>query len=280
MLSARPAPIKAGRVPPAVQSPPDISHTMTSSWDALIEDQEKIAFESERHKYTRDNIESDISVTGALSKLFPFDATEVARRCVKSAKYAKCRVQAGGVVNTEKTADNIRKVWAEKAKEGTILHELIEEYIRGDTTDPHPDLVRSMERFFKYIEKHGFTFKGAEVKFFLPKCVIDGETLNLAGSIDALYANERGEALIVDWKKSTPMFDFFGKRGSSVMSNYPNTNFWKYTAQLNMYALALERGYNIKTVGKMLVFFEDVSSVNVRMHHVPDMPEICEFWTE
>jgi ATP-dependent exoDNAse (exonuclease V) beta subunit len=83
------------------------------------------------------------------------------------------------------------------------------------------------------------------------------EELKLAGSIDMLFFDESTNKFhIYDWKrcrniqKSNP-FDKWGNK--ECINHFPDTNFWHYSLQLNIYKAILERKYNMTIDGLFLV---------------------------
>ena len=82
------------------------------------------------------------------------------------------------------------------------------------------------------------------------------EELRLAGSIDMIYRNPDGSLLIYDWKRSKaiekiPRFNKYAK--TECINHLPDTNYWHYCLQLNVYRAILEEKYGEKVVGMYLV---------------------------
>jgi len=111
-----------------------------------------------------------------------------------------------------------------------------------------------------------------ELKAFRTEWVVYSETLRISGSIDMVFTaprmdGEEGEALeIYDWKR-TKEFDRFGGEGrfrkfakTACISHIPDSNFWHYTIQLNLYKFILEKEYG-KTIQRLVL---------VRMHPESD----------
>lgn len=78
------------------------------------------------------------------------------------------------------------------------------------------------------------------------------EEMHLSGSIDMVYENEDGTLSIYDWKRAKEI----AKRDENQWHRYattaaidhiPDTNFWHYALQLNIYRTILQRKYG-KTV--------------------------------
>ena len=84
------------------------------------------------------------------------------------------------------------------------------------------------------------------------------EDIHIAGSIDMVYEDplEEGSLMIYDWKRTKEIkkTSSFGKYSTTeCISHLPDTNFWHYALQLNMYKTILERKYDKKVTKLMLV---------------------------
>ena len=92
------------------------------------------------------------------------------------------------------------------------------------------------------------------------------EELHLSGSIDMVYENADGTLSIYDWKRAKEIAkrdDNQWQRFSTTaaIDHIPDTNFWHYALQLNIYRTILERKYGKKVTRLALV----------RLH--PDAPD-------
>ena len=82
------------------------------------------------------------------------------------------------------------------------------------------------------------------------------EDLMLSGSIDMTFENEDGTLQIYDWKRCEDIVheNNFGKFATtSCISHLPDTNFWHYALQLNVYKAILEQKYDKKITDLYLV---------------------------
>jgi hypothetical protein len=71
-----------------------------------------------------------------------------------------------------------------------------------------------------------------------------------------IFENPDGTLLIYDWKRCKEISheNGFGKTASTpCIRHLPDTNFWHYSLQLNMYKTILENKYDKKVVGLFLV---------------------------
>jgi hypothetical protein len=150
-----------------------------------------------------------------------------------------------------KTKDEILKLCDsnrdEAAKAGTQLHYDIECYYNNC-----PNENSSLE--YNYFKQ--FTDEYKHLKPYRTEWMIWHEDIKIAGSIDMTFENEDGTLVIYDWKRSKeitkiPKFSKFAK--TECISHLPDTNFWHYSLQLNVYKRILEDKYNKKVDGLFLV---------------------------
>ena len=101
-----------------------------------------------------------------------------------------------------------------------------------------------------------FREKFSELKPYRTEWMVYHEELRLAGSIDMIYINPDGSLLIYDWKRSkgiekAPRFNKFAK--TECINHLPDTNYWHYCLQLNVYKAILEEKYQQKVSEMYLV---------------------------
>ena len=84
------------------------------------------------------------------------------------------------------------------------------------------------------------------------------EDVKIAGSIDMDYEDPTGDGslMIYDWKrckeiKKTGGFEKYST--TECINHLPDTNFWHYSLQLNIYKAIIERNYGKKVSQLMLV---------------------------
>ena len=78
----------------------------------------------------------------------------------------------------------------------------------------------------------------------------------IAGSIDMTFVNEDGSIDIYDWKRSKEIVKVSGYNkwmNLDCLSHLPDTNFWHYSLQLNIYKAIIEQKYNKTVIGLYLV---------------------------
>jgi len=223
-----------------------------------------ISFEEKNHKYTI-NIDSVystpfISTTTLIHSLFPhFDADLVIKRMMNGRNWNDKNKYWG------KTPDQIKELWTkngnEVSKDGSNMHYFIECFMNQELADDvkltHKNLYEEYERK-KY---KNMLNVGVEWGYFLQyvkyfpdfvpyrtEWMVFDEEAKICGSIDMVYINEDGSLNIYDWKraKSIDKSSSFGEFCNlECLNDIPNSNFWHYSLQLNIYKHILEKCYGV-----------------------------------
>lgn len=214
----------------------------------------RISFKEETHTYTVDGVrEGWTSCTGFLHTFFEhFDADAVIANMMASRKWREGHKYYG------MTAEEIKKLWDDSGKEasaaGTRMHLDIEHYnnadpignLAGDGYTPNPST--EWDYFLEY-ERRWRMKKG-----FVPyrtEWLVFKEEIKLSGSIDMVYLKPDGTLAIYDWKRSKEIkFDNPYRNGLAPLDHLPDSNYWHYSLQLNIYRRILEEHYE-KTVSEL-----------------------------
>jgi hypothetical protein len=232
-----------------------------------------ILFDEPTHKYTitEDPESKYTSVTTWIHTHFPkFDANKIINTMLASRNYKE------GHKYWNMTREDILAMWDknrdEKAQQGTNLHyfiecfmnndrirkgythkELYEDYILNSTyLKPKEsfELCKEWDYFIKYIQD----IPG--LKPYRTEWRVYDEDLKISGSIDMIYENEDGSLTIYDWKRCaniTKTNNWNKYATTYCISHLPDTNFWHYAIQLNMYKYILETKYGKRVDGLYLV---------------------------
>lgn len=219
---------------------------------------DRIQFEEESHTYTIDGVrEGWTSCTGFLHHFFgEFDADAIISKMMKSSKWYESKYFG-------MTAEQIKKQWSDKGAEastaGTRMHLDIERFynampvpdgctysfedgIAGLAVDewvPNPGAEWNYFCDFQrdYVQKHGF------IPFRTEWLVFD-EDHKVAGSIDMIYKKPDGTLAIYDWKRTGELkTENKFQSGLGPVAHLPDTNYWHYTLQLNVYRYILQKHY-------------------------------------
>lgn len=205
----------------------------------------RITFDEPTHTYTIDGASNYTSVTTFIKPLFDeFDADAVIAKMMRGSKWASSKYFG-------LTAAEIKAQWArngsEAAAQGTKLHADIESFYNEE---PVANDSVEFQHFLKFNEG---------LKTLTPyrtEWTVFDEELLIAGSIDMVYQREDGDLVIYDWKRvkgieKSSRFAGVGKK--DAVAHLPDTNFWHYALQLNLYKFLLEKNYGVRVVGLCLV---------------------------
>lgn len=204
----------------------------------------RIEFYEKEHYYTIDGERGKYkSVTTKIHDLFePFNADLTIKRMMKSKNWPNSKYFG-------MTAEMIKEQWSASGKEastkGTALHRAIELYY-NEAEQEEPDILNTKEygHFLKYLESHGHK------KAYRTEWSVFDEEIHIAGQIDMCYMNEDGTVDIYDWKRSKEIKKqgYRNKSAKPPIDDIPDSNFWHYSLQLNIYRYILETkyGYNVK----------------------------------
>jgi len=208
-----------------------------------------ILFNNSRHAYSTKRCPYLRSVTKVVYSQFPaFDKIKVSKKIENKKQY------------TGMNASEIRKMWEVNGKEardaGTLLHAQIENYYNGEEVEADESDV-ALDQFLEWDAAHeDWVPYRTEWKIF------DAD-LKIAGTIDAVFKDENGQFVMVDWKrcKEIKKNNRFDSASGTGLEHIPDCNFAKYSMQLNLYKLMLENNYGL-SVSRMIIanFHPDQSS--------------------
>ena len=254
---------------------------------------EHISFVEKTHKYyVNGSCEGNISCTGFIHEFFGhFDGKAILTKMRKGPKWALSKYFG-------RTDEEIMKEWSDSGKAaseaGTAMHLAIEQFLHGAPEQINPAIVDTPEwrHFLKFWEECGpdlepyrsewevFTDLLGESKSSKSKSKAERK-IKLCGSIDMVFRRKSdGKFVIYDWKRSKEIKSEnpFGS-GLAPLEHLPDTNYWHYTMQLNVYKWILENYYDIE-VGDLyiVILHPDNPSyrrmrLNIMENEVEDMIE-------
>jgi len=209
-----------------------------------------ISFDEASHIYTvKGSSKGYISVTKLLGSLHSkFDADKVIKGMKASPKWPDSPYFG-------KTDAEIKEQWskggAEASSAGTGLHLAIEEYLDGQPIT-HKEVLESKEwsYFLKFWEAHKDSLEPYRMEWS-----VYVEELKLAGQIDAVFRRKSdGAFFIYDWKRCKDIkYENPYQSCLDPVAHLPDTNYWHYTLQLNVYRYILETYYNLPIRDMFLV---------------------------
>jgi hypothetical protein len=191
--------------------------------------------------YIKGSSEGVISCTGFIHTFFPhFNAKATIEKMMKSPKWPQSPYYG-------MTKEAIEEKWSSSGKEasslGTAMHLSIEQFLNGayDIIDPAVKESKEWEYFMNFWNECG-----DDLEPFRMEWEVWCELHMLCGSIDGVFRRKSdGKIVIYDWKRSKEIKtsnDF--ETGYPPLEHLPNTNYWMYTLQLNIYKWFLETYYD------------------------------------
>ena len=208
---------------------------------------EFITFDEGPHIYTVHGKTGYTSVTTWNHHHFAkFDADAIINSMVRGKKMKDPTYKYYGMTKNQIKADwDANRDCAASA--GTNMHYDIECFYNGMTIANDSIEYRYFQNFVKDFP---------DLKPFRTEWTVFYEEYKISGSIDMVFENADGDLLIYDWKRCKEIaYDSnFGKSAiTPCIKHFPDTNFWHYALQLNMYKTILEHNYGKKVVGLFLV---------------------------
>jgi hypothetical protein len=226
-----------------------------------------ISFEEVSHTYNVIGGGEMRPVSSVIAMFFePFNAEVVSIR--------KC---SGDLV----AAAKLREEWDARgsiaSQAGTFLHKQIENYL-NDKTEPQTykcdveyngkflqlnkrvDISKEWS-FFKAFDK-ATTYQPFRTEW----CIYDKEA-RMAGTVDLICARPDGTYELYDWKRSNkvdPNETNQWSKGINGLEHLPDTSFYHYCLQQNLYRYMLEKNYGIKISRlNLVVLHPDFSNYNI-----------------
>jgi ATP-dependent exoDNAse (exonuclease V) beta subunit len=207
----------------------------------------RIEFDEGPHVYTIDG-DSSVTYTSVTTwnhtHFEHFDADKIIDQMMAGPRWPQSKYYG-------QTKEQIKKGWAENGREassaGTKMHLDIEYHYNGA---PRENDSVEYAYFRRFAADHAHL-----VPYRTEWCVFD-EELRLSGSIDMVFQNPDGTLAIYDWKRSkeivktSPWMKF---ALTPEIEHLPDTNFWHYSLQLNIYKYILERRYGVVVTELFLV---------------------------
>ena len=170
------------------------------------------------------------------------------------------------------TGEEIKAKWAQDGKvaslAGTKMHEDIEFFYNGLAHTRPENNSLEYSYFMNFVKDH------AGLTPYRTEWMVWDDELMLAGSIDFI-AQVNGEYIIYDWKRSKKIEKTSGWDKWCLdedISHLPDTNFWHYSLQLNIYKYILEKNYGIQISHMYLVCLHpDNVRGNYELHKVSEL---------
>ena len=257
-----------------------------------------IQFFEEYHKYvilTEPNIKYTSVTTWIHEHFQQFDANSIIENMMKS-KGWKIGHKYWGL-----TPQQIKSQWDSNkdavSSAGTDLHYEIECFnnnkilSRGYTNKELYDMYLIDNKFtheLKPIEWQyfiNFVKDNLYLKPYRTEWIVYHDDVKISGSIDMIYENPDGTLSIYDWKRSkniTRINNFNKFAITQQICHLPDSNYWHYALQLNIYKAIIEEKYN-KIVKEMFLvrLHPNNEEKNYELIKLPDLSrEIQDLFDE
>lgn len=256
--------------------------------DASAEEEIGSGEKNEPHRYYIDGSCANVTSCTTFLKAFfePFDAVKQSESTFRTKTFADCKHRPSYKLFGCQSPADIRAVWKRNARLGTLMHANLEAYFNGE---PFTVLKENEKCFQQFKALFNDTDWVQWEPFRTEWSVFDPETL-LAGQIDlaGLINRERGELVLLDWKRSENITDCnfarFGAAqnvggcgGFGPCQNLENANFIHYSLQLNVYAYMLHKCYGFRTVKMFILQFHPKNKDNLAgVYQAPNLAHIVE----
>lgn len=263
-----------------------------------------IHFDEGPHKYTIQGIngitaETEFtSVTTLIHQQFEhFDAKKVIAAMMRNEK--KWNDPIANAKYYGKTAEEIEEMWSKAGREasekGTAMHYKIECFYNTppladatedtpaadtpDTEDTDPEL-----KYFMNFHNELVAGEQATLRPYRTEWTVFHEEARIAGSIDMVYeVIDTPHLAIYDWKRcreitKTNRANKFATH--PAIEHLPDTNYWHYALQLNLYKYILQTKYD-KKITDLYIIVLHPEAQNYQRIKLPDLQsEVADLITE
>ena len=204
-----------------------------------------VQFDASKHVYTVNGCSDYTSVTTWVGSLFPsFDPELVITKMMASKKWPRSPYFG-------KSRQNIKDQWKNTGRKaalaGTAMHDTIEQFYNNLEIE-----IDCLElEYFMDFEKA----IGSQMTPYRTEWRVWDSDLRIAGTVDMVFENPDQTLSLYDWKrcKLIKKDNPWESASVSCIAHLPNSNYWHYALQLNMYKFILENNYNKKVKEMVLV---------------------------
>ena len=225
-----------------------------------------ITFKEEGHKYTVCGETDYKSVTTWIHSFTEnFDADKIITKMMLSKNWISSKYYG-------KTPEEIKAIWDENrnnaSTSGTKLHYDIECKYNGIEVNNNS---LEFEYFINFYNDYSHLIP------YRTEMLVYYEELKLSGSIDMVFKCDDGMFEIYDWKRSKEIIKVskFNKwMQHPSIDHLPDTNYWHYSLQLNIYKAILIEKYEMKVGNLYLVVLHPDNDKYLRIQVVDLQNEV------
>jgi ATP-dependent exoDNAse (exonuclease V) beta subunit len=224
-----------------------------------------IVFDEEPHVYYIKEKAYSLSVTSFIHEFFEkFDSKGIIEKFYDRWQDNESSKYYG--MSPEEILDSWEENRVKQAQLGTDLHNAIELFYNDKK---YTNNSKEFSYFLDFNDEH------SHLKAHRTEWNIYCEELEIAGSVDMVY-EDNGVFHIYDWKRSKEIKEQNRyQEGKYPLSHLPDTNFWHYALQLNVYKAILEKYYGKKIDDLCLVVLHPNNSSYIKIK-VPELKEEVE----
>lgn len=206
--------------------------------------------------FVSDNI---MSVTTFCKTFFPkFNPDEVIKKMMNSKKWHKSKYFGWSTQQIKQHWEEIREI---AARNGTAHHLFCEKFYNGLVEDiSKVEYNPAIRQFMDFVDDHKQL-----IPYRTEWVLRSNKEHKICGTPDIIFVNKLTNDKVLyldiyDWKNSKKISKFGFENGIYPLNNVPNSNYFHYSIQLNIYKYILEKFYSpILYKGKYL----DVKVINM-----------------
>lgn len=251
----------------------DMCEKMTTFRDAGCYEQDAdIDFEPDEHIYIYKGIKRMLPVSSLIA--YFFEEFQALPQAENQFKYKGIPV--------EESLDKWERAGRTASEVGTFVHLQTENYFQRGYFETECRLQFGSEVELVNVEQEKLHFlrfiRDYQIEPYRQEWPVYDKDLNIAGTIDLICQEDDGEFTIYDWKRSSkvvnaqgqPIVEGFRGKMSYNGISLPDTSFYHYCIQQNLYRYMLEKHYGIKVKAMNLV----VLSPDYPTYYVAQVPKM------
>ena len=214
-----------------------------------------IDFEPDEHIYIYKGIKRMLPVSSLIA--YFFDEFQALPQAENQFKYKGTPV--------EESLDKWERAGRLASEVGTFVHLQTETYFQRGFFETECQLQFGQETEVVNVEQEKLHFlrfiRDYQIEPYRQEWPVYDKNLNIAGTIDLICQEDDGEFTIYDWKRSSkvvnaqgqPIVEGFRGKMSQNGISLPDTSFYHYCIQQNLYRYMLEKHYGIRVKAMNLV---------------------------